>query len=57
MVSKMDVAVMSSLDLDLVRAKDRHQKRLNINDDLSYRNEIMANMAEAISRLERGSAS
>ncbi|EXK37360.1 hypothetical protein FOXG_09316 [Fusarium oxysporum f. sp. lycopersici 4287] len=57
MVSKMDVAVMSSLDLDLVRAKDRHQTRLNINDDLSYRNEIMANVAEAISRLERGSAS
>ncbi|EXL69381.1 hypothetical protein FOPG_14670 [Fusarium oxysporum f. sp. conglutinans race 2 54008] len=57
MVSKMDVAVMSSLDLDLVRAKDRHQKRLNINDDLYYRNEIMANMAEAISRLKRGSAS
>ncbi|EWY86974.1 hypothetical protein FOYG_11283 [Fusarium oxysporum NRRL 32931] len=57
MVSKMDVAVMSSLDLDLVRAKDRHQTRLNINDDLSYRNEIMANVAEAISRLECGSAS
>ncbi|KAF5549031.1 hypothetical protein FPHYL_9781 [Fusarium phyllophilum] len=57
MASKMDIAVMSSLDLDLVRAKDRHQKRLNINDDLSYRNEIMTNVAEAISRLERGSAS
>jgi hypothetical protein len=57
MASKMDIAVMSSLDLDLVRAKDRHQKRLNINDDLSYRNEIMKNVAEAIGRLERGSAS
>ncbi|KAG7411106.1 Peroxisomal NADH pyrophosphatase NUDT12 [Fusarium oxysporum f. sp. rapae] len=57
MASKMDIAVMSSLDLDLVRAKDRHQKRLNINDDLSYRNEIMVNVAEAIGRLERGSAS
>ncbi|KAF5695307.1 hypothetical protein FGLOB1_14041 [Fusarium globosum] len=57
MASKMDIAVMSSLDLDLVRAKDRHQKRLNINDDLSYRNEIMTNVAEAIGRLERGSAS
>ncbi|KAF5579075.1 hypothetical protein FPCIR_11337 [Fusarium pseudocircinatum] len=57
MASKMDIAVMSSLDLDLARAKDRHQKRLNINDDLSYRNEIMANVAEAIGRLERGSAS
>ncbi|CVL01053.1 uncharacterized protein FMAN_16191 [Fusarium mangiferae] len=57
MASKMDIAVMSSLDLDLVRAKDRHQKRLDINDDLSYRNEIMTNVAEAIGRLERGSAS
>ncbi|CCT71240.1 uncharacterized protein FFUJ_08706 [Fusarium fujikuroi IMI 58289] len=57
MASKMDIAVMSSLDLDLVRAKDRHQKRLNINDDLLYRNEIMTNVAEAIGRLERGSAS
>ncbi|KAF5976790.1 hypothetical protein FCOIX_6923 [Fusarium coicis] len=53
----MNITVMSSLDLDLARAKDRHQKRLNINDDLSYRNEIMTNVAEAISRLERGSAS
>ncbi|KAF5553155.1 hypothetical protein FMEXI_2565 [Fusarium mexicanum] len=57
MASKMDIAVMSSLDLDLARAKDRHQKRLDINDDLSYRNEIMTNVAEAIGRLERGSAS
>ncbi|RBA12987.1 hypothetical protein FPRO05_13933 [Fusarium proliferatum] len=57
MASRMDIAVMSSLDLDLVRAKDRHQKRLNINDDLPYRNEIMTNVAEAIGRLERGSAS
>jgi hypothetical protein len=57
MASKMDIAVMSSLDLDLVRVKDRHQKRLNINDDLSYRNEIVANVAEAVGKLDRGSAS
>ncbi|KAF5633072.1 hypothetical protein F52700_6173 [Fusarium sp. NRRL 52700] len=57
MASKMDIAVLSSLDLDLARAKDRHQKRLNINDDMSYRNEIMSNVAEAIGRLDRGSAS
>ncbi|KAF9761795.1 hypothetical protein IL306_003698 [Fusarium sp. DS 682] len=57
LASKMDVAVMSSLDLDLARAKDRHGKRLNFNDELSYRNEIVANVAEAVGKLDRGSAS
>ncbi|KAF4341420.1 hypothetical protein FBEOM_4668 [Fusarium beomiforme] len=57
LTSKLDVTVMSSLDLDLGRAKHRHEKRLILISELSCRNEIVANVAESVGKLDRGSPS
>ncbi|KAM0341144.1 hypothetical protein ACHAPU_010159 [Fusarium lateritium] len=55
LASKVNEAVISSIDLNIDRAKKRHQQRLKLNDELNCRNEVVASVAETITNLGPGS--
>ncbi|KAF4445201.1 hypothetical protein F53441_10942 [Fusarium austroafricanum] len=56
LASKVDEVVMACIDLDQVRAKERHRKRLELNNELSHRNRVVLNVAENVAKLDRGSS-
>ncbi|KAM0197057.1 hypothetical protein ACHAPI_005278 [Fusarium lateritium] len=55
LASNLDEVVISCIDLNVDRAKKRHQHRLKLNDELTCRNEVVASVAETIVNLEPGS--
>ncbi|CAJ0541743.1 Ff.00g082030.m01.CDS01 [Fusarium sp. VM40] len=52
LASNVDEVVISCIDLNVDRAKKRHQHRLKLNDELNCRNEVVTSVAETITNLE-----
>ncbi|KAF4944889.1 hypothetical protein FSARC_14549, partial [Fusarium sarcochroum] len=57
LASKADATIIPCLDLDVARAKARHQQRLKSNEELAWRNERVADIAKEVNSLEPGSTS
>ncbi|SPJ71819.1 uncharacterized protein FTOL_01547 [Fusarium torulosum] len=56
LASNVDEVVISCIDLNVDRAKKRHQQRIKLNDELSCRNEVVTSVAETVTNLEPGSS-
>lgn len=56
LASNVDEVVISCIDLNVDRAKKRHQQRIKLNDELSCRNEVVTSVAETVTNLEPSSS-